>query len=93
MRGLGEVEQLGHFYPARQHRHVRDEANVAHQLLALPERIETQHRQLPIAVRQAEQRLEQGCLAGAVGAEEAHDLAFFYVEADVVNGVHFAETL
>jgi hypothetical protein len=42
---------------------------------------------------EARQHVEDGCLAGAVGAHEPHDLARLDVEVHVVDGGHAAESL
>ena len=93
MHGLDIVEQLGHLDPPRQHSHVSNEANLLHQLLALPERVQTQHRQVSIAIGETEYSLEQRRFAGTIRANQAEDPAFLDVEADIVDGADIAKML
>ena len=72
---------------------VRYEADVLHEFLALPERIQAKHGKIALAVGKPEHSLEQSGLARAVRADQTHDPAFFDVEADVVDSTHFAESL
>ncbi|MNQ89711.1 hypothetical protein D3C85_1050260 [compost metagenome] len=49
---------------------------------------------LPLAGRQnAADEVEGGGLAGAIGADQAHDLARHHLQADCVHGLDAAETL
>ena len=75
MHAGDEVERLADAQPPRQHGHVRDEAHIAHQLVALRARVPAEHLELALEGGQAEDGLERGRLAGAVGADEADDAA------------------
>ena len=58
MRRFDEVEQLRHPDPARQHRDVRDEADLLHERFALFEWIEAEYGKLALAFGEAEDGLE-----------------------------------
>ncbi len=58
VRGLDEVEQLSDLDPARQDGDVGDEADVLHQFLALPERIQAEHGQFAVAVGQPQESFQ-----------------------------------
>ena len=87
------VERLRDPHPARQHGDVGDEADVAHQLIALGPRIAAEHLQLALVGGEAEDRVERGGLAGAVGADEPEDAAFFDAQVDAVQRDGRAEGL
>jgi hypothetical protein len=80
-----ELDGLLHLDPARQHRHVGDEADIVHQLVALGARILAQHLELALERHQAQDGLERGGLAGAVGADQADDAAGADLEVGAVQ--------
>ncbi len=84
MHCFDEIQKLCYTNPSGQNGDVRNKADVLHQLLSLPERIQAKHRQTPLTIGQTQHGLEQGSLAGAIRADQTGDLAFFDVEADVV---------
>ena len=79
------IERLRNPQPARQHGHVGDEADVAHQLVALGPGIAAQHFQLAFDRSEAENRVERGALAGAVGTDQPEDAALFDAQVDAVQ--------
>ena len=81
MHAGDELDRFLHPHPARQHGDVGDEADVVHQFVALLARIEAEHLQLAFERDQAEDRLQRGGLAGAVGADQADDAAGLDLEA------------
>ncbi len=76
MHALDIVDGVAHPHPARQHRHVGDEADIAHQRVARGPGIEPEDAELALIRNETEDGVEQRALAGAVGADEAQDLAF-----------------
>ena len=87
------VERLRNPHPARQHGDIGDEADIAHELIALGPGIAAQHLQFSLIGSEAEDRVERGALAGAVGADEAEDAALFDPQIDAVQRDGFAEGL
>ena len=87
------VERLRDPHPARQHGDVGDEADVAHELIALGPGIASEHLQLALIGGEAENRVERGGLAGAVGTDEAEDAALFDAQIDAVQRDGRAEGL
>ena len=65
------VEQLRNPDPARQHRDIGDERNIAHEVFARVPRIATKDRQFPLICGEAENCVERGRLAGAVGTDQS----------------------
>ena len=87
------VERLRDPHPARQHGDVGDEADVAHELIALGPGVAAEHLQLALVGGEAEDRVERGGLAGAVGTDEAEDAALFDAQVDAVERDGRAEGL
>ena len=85
------VEHLRDADPARQHGDVGDEGDVAHELFALGPGIAPEDVQLSLIGDEAEDGVEGGALAGAVGTDEAEDAALFDAEIDAVQGDGGAE--
>jgi hypothetical protein len=75
MNACDVIERLGNLYPARQYGDVGDEADVAHELIALGPGVAPEHAQLPLMGRQADDRVQRRGLAGAVGSNKAEDAA------------------
>jgi hypothetical protein len=71
--------------PAGEDGHVGDEGYVVHELVALGPGIAAEDGELALVGGEAEDGVEQGGLAGAVGADEAEDAAFGDVEVDAVE--------
>ena len=86
MHAGDEVDRLAYPHPARQHRHVGDEADIVHQFIALAARVLAQHPQLALERGQAEDGLQCGGLAGAVGADQADDAAGTDLEIGAGHG-------
>ena len=72
-------------YPARQHGNVGNEADIAHELIAFSPGIATEHLQLSLVRGEAENRVQCGRLAGAVGTDESEDAALFDMQIDAVQ--------
>ena len=87
------VERLRNPHPARQHGDIGDEADIAHELIALGPGIASEHLQLSLIGGEAENRVERGGLAGAVGADESEDAALFDPQIDAVQRDGCAEGL
>ena len=87
------VERLRDPHPARQHGDVGDEADVAHELVALRPGVAPEHLQLALVGGEAEDRVERGGLAGAVGADEPEDAALLDAQVDAVERDGRAEGL
>ena len=73
-----EIERLGHPQPARQHRHVGDEADVADQSVPLPPWIPSEDAEFSLIGGEADDRVQRGGLAGAVGTDQANDAPFVH---------------
>ncbi len=87
------VERLRNPHPARQHRDIGDEGDVAHELLALGPGVAPEHPQFSLIGGEAEDRVERGGLAGAVGTDESEDAALFDAQIDAVQRDGRAEGL
>ena len=87
------VERLRNPYPARQHGDIGNEADIAHELIALGPGIASEHLQLSLIRGEAENRVERGGLAGAVGTDESEDAALFDAQIDAVQRDGCAEGL
>ena len=79
------VERLRDPHPARQHRDIGDEADVAHELIALGPGVAPEHRELSLVRHEAEDRVQRGRLAGAVGPDEPEDAALFDAQIGAVE--------
>ncbi len=87
------VERLRNPHPARQHSDIGNEADVAHELLALRPGISSEHPQLSLIRSQTENRVERGGLARAVGTDESEDATLFNTQIDAVQCNRCAEGL
>src|SRR5438105_8044292 len=87
------VERVGNPYPAWQHGHVGDEADIAHELVALVPGIASKHPQLSLIGSEPEDGVQRGSLAGAVGTDEPEDAALFDPQIDPVERDGCAESL
>ena len=67
--------------------------NVAHELIALAPRIASEHFQFSLIRREAENRVQQGGLASAVGADQPEDVALFDAQIHAVQSGHCSECL
>src|SRR6266852_7499888 len=90
----GDVfERLRNPRPARQHGDIGNEADIAHELIARGPGVASEHVQLPLIWGEAENRVERGGLAGAVGTDEPEDAALFNTQIDAVQRDGCAEGL
>ncbi len=87
------VESLRNPHPARQHGDIGNEADIAHELIALGPRVASEHLQLSLIRGEAENRIERGGLACAVGTDESEDAALFNTQIDAVQRDRCAERL
>src|SRR5208282_777376 len=87
------VECLRDPDPARQHGNVGDEADIAHELIALRPGITPEHSQFSLIWSEAENCVERGGLAGAVRTDQSEDAALFDAQIDAVERDGCAEGL
>ncbi len=87
------IERLRNPDPPWQHRDVGNEADIAHELIALGPGIASEHFQFSLIRREAENRVERGRLAGAVRSDESEDAALFDPQIDAVQRDGCAEGL
>src|ERR1700694_1922306 len=87
------VECLRNPYPARQHGDIGNEADIAHELIALGPGVASEHPQFSLIWGEAENRVERGSLACAVGADDSEDAALFNTQIDTVQRDGCAEGL
>ena len=87
------VERLRNPHPARQHGDIGDEADIAHELIALASRGRVRAPSALPDRGEAENRVERGALAGAVGTDESEDAALFDTQIDAVQRDGCAEGL
>ena len=90
------VERLRNTHPAWQHRDIGNETDIAHELIALGPGVASEHLQFSLIGGEAENRIERGGLACAVGTDESENAAFFDPQIDAVQrdrcAVGLAET-
>src|SRR2546421_10378276 len=87
------IERLRNPHPARQHSDIRYEADIAHELIALRPGVASEHLQFALIRGEAENRVERGGLACAVGTDESEDVALFDAQIDAVQRDGCAEGL
>ena len=87
------VERLRNPHPARQHGDIGNEADIAHELIALGPGVASEHSQFSLIGGESENRIERGSLACAVGTDEAEDAALFDTQIDAVHCDGCAERL
>src|SRR6267142_5288846 len=87
------VESLPNPYPARQHRDIGNEARIAHKLIALGPGIASEHLQFSLIGGEAENRIERGSLACAVGTDESENAALLHTQIDAVHRDRCSERL
>src|SRR5208282_4823490 len=68
-------------------------ADLAHELIALGPGVAPQNRQFSLILGEAENRVQRGGLACAVGADESEDAALFDAQIDAVQRDGCAERL
>src|SRR5215467_7204651 len=87
------LEGLRNFDPARKHRDVGHEADVAHETVALAPRITAKHSQLSLIRGKPENRVERGGLPRAVGTDQPENATFFDSQINAIKGDRCAEGL
>src|ERR1700686_5182490 len=79
------VECLRDPYPARQHGNIGNEADVAHELIALGPGIAPEHPQFSLIWSQPENRVERGGLTRPVRTDQSQDATLFDTQIDAVQ--------
>src|SRR5260221_14253657 len=87
------IERLRNPYPAWQNGDVGNEADIAHELIALYPGIASEHPQLSLVRREAKNGVEGGSLARAIGTDESENAALFHAQVDAVQRDGCAESL
>src|SRR5579864_275666 len=87
------VERLRNPHPARQHGDIGNEADIAHELIALGPGVASEHLQFSLIWSEAENRVECGRLACSVGTDDSEDAALFNTQIDAVQRDGCAEGL
>jgi hypothetical protein len=85
LRDQSVVEGLGDPQPAGQHRDIGNEADIAHEPIALGPGVAAENLQVSLVLDEPEDRVERGALAGAVGTDESEDAAFFDTQVDAIQ--------
>src|SRR5260370_42432355 len=82
------VERLRNPHPARQHGDIGDEADIAHEPIALGPGVASENLQFSLIWGEAENRVERSGLSCAVGTDESKNAALFdtQIEAGVSEG-------
>src|SRR2546430_2563476 len=79
------VERLRNFDPAWQDGDIGNEADIAHKLIALGPRIASKHAQFSLIRSEAENCVERGGFAGAVGTDETQDTPLFHSKINAIQ--------
>src|SRR5215468_11994347 len=79
------VERLRDFDPARQHRDIGNEADIAHQVVSCRPWIAAQHPQFSLIGREAQNGVERGGLARAVRTNESQNPALFNSQVHAIQ--------
>src|SRR6266496_1349424 len=90
----GDVgKRLRNLYPARQHGDVSNEADIAHELIALAPGITAEHLQFSLIWSEAEDRVQRCGLACAVRADHPENTSLFHTQINPVQSDGCAERL
>ncbi len=81
------------FIQRGKHGNIRDERDISHKLIAFGPRVASEHLQFSLILREAQDRVEGGGLACAVGADESENAALFDVQVDAIECDGCAEGL
>src|SRR3984893_956357 len=87
------IERLGTPDPARQHGHIGNETDIAHEPFTLGPGVASEDFQFPLVGNEAEDRVQRGGFTGAVGTDESEDAACFDAEIYAVQRSLGAEGL
>src|SRR6266568_2121189 len=93
MHARDVVQRLRNPHPAWQHGDISDEADIAHELIALGPGVASEHLQFALIRGEAENRVERGGLACSVGTDESEDVTLFDKQIDAVQRDGCAEGL
>src|SRR5713101_6819428 len=93
MHAAKVIERLRNPHPARQHGDIGDEADIAHELIALGPGVASEHLQFALILRKSENRVERGGLARTIGTDESEDMALLDTQIDAVQRDSRAESL
>jgi hypothetical protein len=88
-----EVQNLRNLYPAWQNGDVGNEADIAHEPIALLPRIAPEHPQLALVWDKTEDRIEGGGLACAIRTYNSEDAALLDTQINAVERDRRAEGL
>ncbi len=91
MDGGDIVDGLRNAQPAREDGDVGNEADIAHQEVAMSPGIEAQDAQLSLVTGEAEDGVQGRALPCPVGADEAEDATWFDLQIDTIEGHGGAE--
>src|SRR3984893_17012329 len=87
------LDRLGNSNPAREHGHIGNETDIAHEPFTLGPGVASEHFEFPLVGNEAEDRVQRGGLAGAVRTDEPEDAALFHPQVDSVQRDGCAESL
>jgi hypothetical protein len=87
------VERLRNPHPARQHGDIGDEADIAHELIALAPRVASEDPQFSLIWSEAENRVERCAFACAVRTDEPENAALIHLQIHAVQRDGCAEGL
>src|SRR6266851_7183992 len=93
MHAAKVIERLRNPHPARQHGDIGDEADIAHEPIALGPGVASENLQFSLIWGEAENRVERSGLSCAVGTDESKNAALFDTQIDAVEREGCAEGL
>src|SRR5437899_1160594 len=93
MHAGDKFQRLGNPYPARQHRDIGNEANIAHELITLFPGIASEDPQFSLIWNQSKHGIERRGLSRAVGTDNSENAALFHPEIDAVQRDRCTENL
>ena len=80
------LEHLRNADPARKDGDIRNETDVAHQLITRGPRIAPQNFQVALILREPQNRVQCGALPCPIGTDQTQDAAFFDMQVYPVEG-------
>src|SRR5690554_1423497 len=85
MELLGQLDDLPHPCPARQHGYVGDEADILHEPVAVTVRPFAEHFKFTAEAGQTQNGFQRGGFSGPVGTDQADDAARWNIQVNAVN--------
>jgi hypothetical protein len=79
------VERLRNPHPAGQNSNIGNEADIAHELIALGPGVASEHLQFSLILGESKNRVKRGAFPCAVGTDEPEDAALFHMQIDAVE--------